>query len=98
MNWLCLILFIITAYLLGSVNPAIIITRLAKGVDIRTLGTHNPGTSNVRRNLGLGWGILVLFLDIALCSEIRIFQICSRQGYQKMEDFCQAICTFVYSN
>jgi glycerol-3-phosphate acyltransferase PlsY len=65
MNYLCLILFIIAAYLLGSVNPAIIITRLVKGVDIRTLGTHNPGTSNVRRNLGLGWGILVLFLDIA---------------------------------
>jgi glycerol-3-phosphate acyltransferase PlsY len=54
----------VAAYLLGSLNPAIIITRLVKGVDIRTLGTHNPGTSNVRRNLGLGWGILVLFLDI----------------------------------
>jgi glycerol-3-phosphate acyltransferase PlsY len=64
MYFLCLVIFLVAAYLLGSLNPAIIITRLVKGVDIRTLGTHNPGTSNVRRNLGLGWGILVLFLDI----------------------------------
>lgn len=65
MQFICLVVFIIGSYLLGSVNPAIIITRLVKGVDIRTLGTHNPGTSNVRRNLGLGWGIIVLVLDIA---------------------------------
>lgn len=65
MKVLCFLLFLVAAYLLGSLNPAIIITRLVKGVDIRTLGTHNPGTSNVRRNVGLGWGILVLFLDIA---------------------------------
>jgi glycerol-3-phosphate acyltransferase PlsY len=65
MNYLCLIFFLVAAYLAGSINPAIIITRLVKGVDIRTLGTHNPGTSNVRRNLGLGWGITVFLIDIA---------------------------------
>jgi len=65
MYFVCLIPFVAAAYLLGSVNPAIIITRIIKGVDIRTLGSHNPGTSNVRRNLGMAWGALVLILDIA---------------------------------
>lgn len=65
MYHVCLISFLIAAYLLGSLNPAIIITRLKKGVDIRTLGTHNPGTANVSRNLGKSWGALVLFLDIS---------------------------------
>lgn len=34
-------------------------------MDIRTIGTHNPGTANVGRNLGKTWGALVLLLDIA---------------------------------
>ena len=61
---LCLLSFLVAAYLLGSVNPAIIITRIRKGVDIRTIGTHNPGTANVSRYLGKSWGALVLMLDI----------------------------------
>jgi len=65
MYYLYLLLFLVAAYLLGSLNPAIIITRLRKGVDIRTLGTHNPGTANVARNLGMSWGALVLLLDIS---------------------------------
>ncbi len=65
MYYLCLLSFLAAAYILGSLNPAIIITKLKKGVDIRTLGTHNPGTANVSRNLGKLWGALVLLLDIS---------------------------------
>ena len=65
MYYIYLISFLIASYLLGSLNPAIIITRIKKGVDIRTLGTHNPGTANVSRNLGKSWGALVLLLDIS---------------------------------
>jgi len=50
-------------YLSGAVNYAIIITRIAVGKDIRTMGNLNPGTSNVLRTVGKGWGILVGFLD-----------------------------------
>ncbi|OHD77866.1 MAG: hypothetical protein A3J97_07485 [Spirochaetes bacterium RIFOXYC1_FULL_54_7] len=50
-------------YLSGAINYAIIITRLAIGKDIRTMGNLNPGTSNVLRTVGKGWGILVGFLD-----------------------------------
>lgn len=50
-------------YLSGSVNYAIIITRVVTGKDIRAIGNFNPGTSNVVRNVGMGWGLLVMFLD-----------------------------------
>jgi glycerol-3-phosphate acyltransferase PlsY len=51
------------AYLAGSVNAAIILTRIRAGWDIRTMGTRNPGTANVGRSLGRGWGALVFFWD-----------------------------------
>ncbi len=54
---------IAAAYLSGSVNYAIIITRAVSGKDIRTIGNNNPGTSNVVRNVGKGWGVLVGFMD-----------------------------------
>jgi acyl-phosphate glycerol 3-phosphate acyltransferase len=53
------------AYLYASLNWAVLITRRVRGVDIRALGTRNPGAANVGRNLGLGWGALVYFLDLA---------------------------------
>ena len=54
---------VITGYLSGSVNYAIPITKAVTGKDIRTIGNNNPGTSNVLRNVGKKWGILVAFLD-----------------------------------
>ncbi len=51
------------AYLLGSVNAAIILTRILSGRDIRTLGNRNPGTANVGRTFGRGWGAVVFFWD-----------------------------------
>lgn len=57
------LLAIICAYILGSVNYAILITQLAGRGDIRSLGNHNPGASNVMREVGKGWGMLVTLLD-----------------------------------
>ena len=54
---------LIIAYLSGSVSYAVLITRLVKGEDIRQLGNKNPGTTNVVKSVGKGWGILVGFLD-----------------------------------
>ena len=39
--------------------------RLLRGVDIRTLGSSNPGATNVWRTLGFRIGIAVALLDIA---------------------------------
>jgi glycerol-3-phosphate acyltransferase PlsY len=39
--------------------------RLLRGVDIRTLGSGNPGATNVVRTLGFRFGFAVALLDVA---------------------------------
>ncbi len=50
------------AYLLGSVSFAILIAR-RRGVDVRAVGSGNPGATNVGRALGKRTGRVVLVLD-----------------------------------
>ncbi len=53
---------IVICYLLGSVNSALIISKLKKG-DIRKCGSGNPGAMNMFRNYGFKFGLLTLVLD-----------------------------------
>lgn len=57
-TWLALI----GAYLIGSLDFAVVVAQ-AKGVDIRSVGSGNPGTSNVLRTLGRGPAAMVLVGD-----------------------------------
>lgn len=50
------------AYLVGSIDFGVIIPKLL-GVDIYSVGSGNPGTSNVMRSLGKGPAALVLLGD-----------------------------------
>lgn len=50
------------AYLIGSIDFGVIVPKL-RGVDIYTVGSGNPGTSNVLRSLGKGPAALVLLGD-----------------------------------
>jgi glycerol-3-phosphate acyltransferase PlsY len=65
MTVLRLVAFLCLAYVAGSVNFAVIVTCLASGRDIRSLGSGNPGTANVGRSIGRGWAALVFFSDLA---------------------------------
>lgn len=58
-----LVVLAICSYLFGNINWAIFISKL-KRMDIRTMGSGNPGTLNMSRNLGLKIGLLTFFLDI----------------------------------
>jgi len=60
-----LLITLILSFLVGSIPTSIIVTRLVKGVDIRTQGSGNAGGTNVVRTLGLGWGALVIIIDAA---------------------------------
>ena len=52
-------------YLSGSLPWGLWVGRLARGVDVRTMGSGNLGATNVYRSLGPALGILTLILDIA---------------------------------
>lgn len=60
--WWHYVLIALGGYLLGGVNFATIFAKLNKK-NIRDMGSGNPGTMNVMRNLGAKWGILTLVCD-----------------------------------
>ncbi len=63
MNYPIAILLIIISYFLGSIPNALIIGKLARGIDIREYGSKNMGATNTFRVLGYKWGFLVFLLD-----------------------------------
>lgn len=50
-------------YLIGSISNAVIVAK-AHGIDIFTVGSGNPGATNVKRSIGSKPGNLVFFLDL----------------------------------
>ena len=54
---------LVAAYLLGSVLFGVILVRATTGADPRTLGSGNPGATNVARIAGKGMGAAALMLD-----------------------------------
>lgn len=58
-----LIAVAVFSYLLGDINPAIVIGKL-KGIDIRKEGSGNPGMTNAIRVMGLAAGIAVFAVDV----------------------------------
>ncbi|MGB9666604.1 MAG: glycerol-3-phosphate acyltransferase [Candidatus Cryosericum sp.] len=55
---------IVIGYLLGSILPAYFLVRWTRHADIRMLGDHNPGATNVKRNFGIGLGAAVAAYDL----------------------------------
>jgi glycerol-3-phosphate acyltransferase PlsY len=62
---LVIALIVITAYLLGSVSFAIVVSRLRGLKDPRTYGSHNPGATNVLRSGDKLAAVMTLFGDAA---------------------------------
>lgn len=58
------IIFIIIAYLLGSIPSALIIGKLKYNIDVRKHGSGNLGATNAFRVLGTKAGIVVTLSDI----------------------------------
>lgn len=54
----------VIAYLLGSLNFGVIISKYKYHEDIRTFGSGNAGMTNMLRTYGKGAGILTLVLDM----------------------------------
>ena len=62
--WWKIVISVIVGYLMGNINFAVIITRLNKK-NIKEMGSGNPGTMNMLRNMGAKWGALTLIGDAA---------------------------------
>src|SRR4051794_18086333 len=56
---------LLASYLIGSIPTALIVGKLFFGVDIRELGSKNPGATNTLRVLGKKWAVIVLLIDLA---------------------------------
>lgn len=73
----------VAAYLIGSLSPSILITRL-NGVDIRKEGSKNAGSTNVLRVMGAKFGLIVFALDVtkgALVTLVPMLIFGSITGY-----------------
>ncbi len=57
-------LCIISAYLIGSINPAIIFSHLIYKEDIRSYGSGNAGATNTLRTYGTKMAVLIFVLDL----------------------------------
>ncbi len=58
-----LIGLVIASYLFGSIPIGMMVAR-GQGIDIFGAGSGNPGATNIWREVGPGWGLLVFALDI----------------------------------
>ena len=58
------IICIITSYLLGSIPFGLIVVKLLKNIDLRSIGSGNIGATNVMRVGGLKFAGLVWILDM----------------------------------
>ena len=58
------IIWIIVAYLIGSIPTGYLVAERVRGIDIREHGSGNIGATNVFRIMGKGWGSTVLIFDI----------------------------------
>ncbi len=73
-NWYIILISVVLAYLLGSINTAVIVTRIVtKGKeDIRNMGSGNAGFTNVLRSVGKVPAIFTIVCD-ALKAIIAVF-------------------------
>ncbi len=58
-----LIMFLVVAYIVGSIPTGVVIGKKFKGIDIREHGSKNTGATNAYRVLGKQYGIIVLLAD-----------------------------------
>ena len=60
---LLIVISCILSYLMGSLSGGIIISRLAGGPDLHTVGSKSTGASNVQRTMGWKYGIFTFLFD-----------------------------------
>lgn len=103
MNYFVVILIAAVAYLIGSVNFSILLSRLIEGKDIRESGSGNAGATNMLRTYGKKMGVLTLLLDVLkgviviLLSHIAVKTFCDNSLYEIM-GYISGVCVILGHN
>lgn len=86
------IIYIVAAYLVGSISWSYIIAKVLFKEDIRTKGSGNAGASNMTINHGWKFGIVVFLLDflkafvmVFLVNKLPIFQNLSKNDLFRLQ-------------
>lgn len=80
-----LVLFAMGGYLLGSVSGSLLLGR-ARGVDIRSLGSGNAGSTNAFRTQGFRFALGVMTIDVgkAVLAVVLARWLAQRSGLEPM--------------
>jgi len=52
------------AYLFGNISFGVILSKTLFKTDVRNMGSGGTGATNVMRNFGTKWGMVIMFIDI----------------------------------
>lgn len=86
------VIVVIIGYLLGSIPFGLLISRRARGVDIRQYGSGRTGTTNVLRTAGKKAAALAAFLDVLKGVLSVVFAgLIVGEGYLVVGDFSLGI-------
>lgn len=58
------VIMAVIAYLIGSINFSVILSKKMAGFDVREKGSGNAGTTNMLRSVGKGAAVLTLVCDV----------------------------------
>lgn len=89
MIWFPLLL----GYLLGCFLPAYFLVRWIAGIDVRTIGTHHAGTTNVYRAAGLAPAVLTALYDGL--KGILAVSISNSLGYPQWISYMSGFCAII---
>ena len=62
-SWIFIVIAIV-CYIIGSLSPAVFLSKKFAGYDIRTKGSKNAGSTNVFRVMGAKFGIINFIMDL----------------------------------
>ncbi len=79
------VIMVLIAYLIGSINFSVIISKKMAGFDVREKGSGNAGSTNVLRTVGKKAAIITLICDIlkgivSICIALMISKIAKEQS------------------
>ena len=90
------VIIAIGAYLIGSINFSILLSRIISGKDIRQSGSGNAGATNMLRTYGKKMGVLTLLLD--LLKGIVVIVVCRLMSIGEEWTYIAGVCVALGHN